>query len=163
MSLENVNKHAASHQHGWLLSLPDSAYVAGTTFSCALIEDNWELHLIPSLELQAILHFFYMEEQLLALTNFICDEAKLRETKISSVYKSWHYHYSSTTCDFNTDVYKQLITTWSLTHSTMALRWGTTLQAIFCPVWGTVQSWNFTSSPFCRQSALFTIPMIPKG
>lgn len=57
--------------------LPDSAYVAGTTFSCALIEDDRELHLIPSLELQAVLHFFYMEEQLLALTNFIRDKAKL--------------------------------------------------------------------------------------
>lgn len=62
-------------------SLPDSAYVAGTTFSCALIEDNWELHLIPGLELKAILDFFYMKEQLLALTNFICDEAKLGGTK----------------------------------------------------------------------------------
>lgn len=64
-----------------LVTVPDSAYIAGTTFSCALIEDNWELHLIPSLELQAILHFFYMEEQLLAFTNFIRYEAKLRETK----------------------------------------------------------------------------------
>lgn len=62
-------------------TVPDSAYVAGTTFSCALIKDNWELHLIPSLELQAILDFFYMEEQLLALTNFIRYEAKLRERK----------------------------------------------------------------------------------
>lgn len=59
--------------------LPDSADIAGTTFSCALVEDNWELHLVPSLKLQAILHFFYMEEQLLALTNFIGDEAKLQE------------------------------------------------------------------------------------
>lgn len=64
-----------------LETVPDSAYIAGTTFSCALIEDNWELHLISSLELQAILNFFDVEEQLLALTNFICYEAKLRETK----------------------------------------------------------------------------------
>lgn len=55
------------------------------------------------------------------------------------------------------------IITWSLTHSTKARRCGTTLQAIFCPVWTIVQTWNLTSSPFCRQSALFTIPMIPKG
>lgn len=97
MSLETVTKHTVcclrfGQKLGWnwtnqnvnqiihhcpLEPLPDSAYVAGTTFSRALIEDNRELHLIPGLELQAILHFFYMEEQLLAFTNFICDEAKL--------------------------------------------------------------------------------------
>lgn len=36
-----------------------------------MIEDNRKLHLIPTLELQAILDFFYMEEQFLVLTNFI--------------------------------------------------------------------------------------------
>ena len=61
--------------------LPDSANIAGTTFSCALIKDDRELHLIPGLELQAILHFFYVEEQFLALTDLICDEAKLGTTK----------------------------------------------------------------------------------
>ena len=61
--------------------LPDSADIAGTTFSCALIKDHGELHLVPGLELQAVLHFFYMEEKLLALTNFISDEAKLQATK----------------------------------------------------------------------------------
>jgi len=63
----------------WIL--PDSAYIASTTFSSALIEDNREFHLIPSLELQAILHFFYMKEQLLAITHFIGDETKLEATK----------------------------------------------------------------------------------
>lgn len=63
----------------WLLeSVPDSAYIAGTKFSCALIEDDCELHLVARLELQTILHFFYMEEQFLAFTNFICDETKLQ-------------------------------------------------------------------------------------
>lgn len=55
------------------------------------------------------------------------------------------------------------MTTWSLTHSTKALRWGTTRHAIFCPVWATVQTWNFTDSPFWRQSALLAILIIPKG
>lgn len=58
-------------------SVPDSAYVAGTKFSCALIEDNCELHFVTSLELQTVLYFFHMEEQFLAFTNFICDKAKL--------------------------------------------------------------------------------------
>lgn len=53
--------------------------------------------------------------------------------------------------------------TWSLTHSTKALRWGTTIHAIFCPVWATVQTWNLTGSPFWRQSALLAMLMIPKG
>lgn len=64
----NVKAHWFKHtSHSPVLNLkikflPDSAYIAGTTFSCALIEDNWELHFIPSLKLQTILHFFYMEE-----------------------------------------------------------------------------------------------------
>lgn len=62
-------------------SVPDSAYVAGTEFSCALIEDNCELHFITSLELQTVLYFFHVEEQFLAFTNFICDEAKLRRRR----------------------------------------------------------------------------------
>ena len=55
------------------------------------------------------------------------------------------------------------VPTWSLTHSTRALLWGTTLQAIFWPVCTTVHSWNFTSSPFWRQSALLAMPMMPNG
>lgn len=58
-------------------SVPDSAHVAGTTFSCALIEDDCKLHLVPGLELQAVLHLLDMEEQPLALTHFVCNEAKL--------------------------------------------------------------------------------------
>lgn len=58
-------------------SVPDSAYVAGTKFSCALIEDNCELHFVTSLELQTVLYFLHVEEQFLAFTNFVCDEAKL--------------------------------------------------------------------------------------
>lgn len=63
-------------------NLPDPAYVAGTTFSCALIKDNWKLHLIPSLQFQIIMYFFYMEEQLLAVAHLICDEAKLEKSNI---------------------------------------------------------------------------------
>lgn len=57
--------------------VPDSAHVAGTTFSCALIKDDCKLDLVPSLELQAVLHLFDVEEQPLALTHFVCNEAKL--------------------------------------------------------------------------------------
>lgn len=58
-------------------SIPDSAHVAGTTFSCALIENDCKLHLVPGLELQAILHLFDVEEQPLALTHLVRNEAKL--------------------------------------------------------------------------------------
>lgn len=61
--------------------IPDSAHVTSTTFSSTLIKDDWELHLISRLELNAILHLFYMEEQLFALTHFVCDETKLEATK----------------------------------------------------------------------------------
>lgn len=67
-------------------SVPDSAHVAGTTFSCALIEDDRKLHLVPGLELQAILHLFDVEKQPLALTHFVCDETKLREKKKKYIY-----------------------------------------------------------------------------
>lgn len=63
------------------LSSPDSAYVAGTTFSCALIEDDGELHLVPGLQLQAVLHLFYMEEQLFAIAHFVGYEAKLESDR----------------------------------------------------------------------------------
>lgn len=57
--------------------LPDSANIAGTAFACALVKDNRKLHFITSLELQTILYLLDMEKQLLALSNFVCDEAKL--------------------------------------------------------------------------------------
>lgn len=76
------------------VSVPDSAHVAGTTFSCALIEDDGELHLVPGLELQAVLHLFDVEEQPLALTDFVRDETKLggkfekhKEFQVSSAIK----------------------------------------------------------------------------
>lgn len=138
----------------WLLeSVPDSAYVAGTKFPCALIEDNCELHFVTSLELQTVLYFFHMEEQFLAFANFICDEAKLQRRKQIQRKEDPTWQIPC----------KQTISTWSLTHSTKALRWGTRIHAIFCPVWATVQTWNFTGSPFWRQSALLAILMIPKG
>lgn len=65
-------------------SVPDSANAAGTKFSYALIEDNCELHFITHLQLQPILNFFYVEEEFLAFTNFICDEAKLQWQKPNS-------------------------------------------------------------------------------
>lgn len=76
------------------VSVPHSAHVAGTTFSCALIEDDGELHLVPGLELQAVLHLFDVEEQPLALTDFVRDETKLggkfekqKELQVSSAIK----------------------------------------------------------------------------
>lgn len=82
-------------------SVPDSAYVAGTKFPCALIEDNCELHLVTSLELQTVLYFLHVEEQFLAFTNFICDEAKLRRPKqiqrknnVVSIQARWKESYA---------------------------------------------------------------------
>lgn len=71
-------------------SVPDSAYIAGTELPCALIEDNCELHFVTSLELQTVLDFFHVEEQFLAFTNFICDEAKLRRRKQIQRKKKCH-------------------------------------------------------------------------
>lgn len=70
--------------HWMLRCVPDSANAAGTKFPCALIEDNCELHFITRLQLQPILNFFYVEEEFLAFTNFICDEAKLQWQKPNS-------------------------------------------------------------------------------
>lgn len=71
-----------SKSRHWLLgSVPDSAYVAGTEFPRALVEDYCELHLIARLELQTILHLFDVEEQFFAFTNFIGDETKLQRGK----------------------------------------------------------------------------------
>lgn len=147
----------------WLLgSVPDSAYIAGTKFPCALVEDDCELNLITRLELQTILHLFYVEEQFFAFTNFICDETKLQRGKTNSEQRHFNLTLNIVACDkICTRPIKKA--TWSLTHSTKALRCGITIHAIFCPVCATVQTWNFTGSPFWRQSALLAILIIPNG
>lgn len=71
--------------------LPDSAYVAGTKFSRALIEDHCELHLVASLELQTVLYFFHVEEQFLAFADFVCDKAKLRRRKATISTPQRHF------------------------------------------------------------------------
>lgn len=84
----------------WLLgSVPDSAYVAGTEFPCALVEDHCELHLIARLELQTILHLFYVEEQFFAFTNFICDETKLQRGKSNSKKSHFSWTLNFVACD----------------------------------------------------------------
>lgn len=50
-----------------------------------MIEDDCKLHLVPGLELQAILHLFDVEEQPLALTHFVCNEAKLGGKKTRAI------------------------------------------------------------------------------
>lgn len=84
----------------WLLgSVPDSAYIAGTKFPCALVEDDCELHLITRLELQTILHLFYVEEQFFAFTNFICDETKLQRGKTNSEKRHFNLTLNFVACD----------------------------------------------------------------
>lgn len=56
---------------------PDSTDIAGTALPRALVQDDRELHLISSLELQAVLHLLHVEEQLLTLANLVRDETKL--------------------------------------------------------------------------------------
>jgi len=60
-----------------------------------LVQNHRKLYFITGLQLQTILHLLDVEKQLLAVSNFICDETKLGETKTRLLLASVEHFLAS--------------------------------------------------------------------